>query len=254
MNRWPETQVVKPMHALSAGASADPVVAYVRTLIERGAVGPGDRLPPERELATQLGVSRPTLRAGLKALAAMGVVRSRRGSGTFIPVGPPALSSMPLGFMSSLYGVTREQLFEARRILEGEVAALAARRATRPQLAILAEVVEALFASLDDPAAFLVHDIHFHRLVGEAAGNPALASLVGMVVGLFYERRRANAARASARSLEDAARMHRRIYRAIRRGDADAARHAMHEHLTRANAFQAAEAVPARPRLARRPS
>ena len=66
------------------------VVAHVRDLIERGALKPGNRLPAERDLATQIGVSRPTIRAGLRTLAAMGVVRSRHGSGTYIPEGPPA--------------------------------------------------------------------------------------------------------------------------------------------------------------------
>ena len=64
---------------------------HVRRLIETGDLHPGDRLPAERELARALGVSRPTVRSGLKALAAMGVVRSRRGAGTFIADGPPDL-------------------------------------------------------------------------------------------------------------------------------------------------------------------
>ena len=61
--------------------STDQVVSYVRTRIESGALRPGDRLPAERELAVHIGVSRPTVRAGLKALAAIGVVQARRGSG-----------------------------------------------------------------------------------------------------------------------------------------------------------------------------
>jgi GntR family transcriptional repressor for pyruvate dehydrogenase complex len=83
---------------MSLDGSAEQVVAHVRTLIERGALRPGDRLPAERDLASQIGVSRPSLRAGLHALAAMGVVRSRHGSGTFIHDGPPSLGSEPLSF------------------------------------------------------------------------------------------------------------------------------------------------------------
>ena len=67
--------------------STEQVVSHVRDLIERGELRPGDRLPAERDLATQIGVSRPTVRAGLRALAAMGVVQSRHGSGTYIPPG-----------------------------------------------------------------------------------------------------------------------------------------------------------------------
>ena len=75
-----------------AEGSAEQVVAYVRGLIERKRLRPGDRLPPERDLAARIGVSRPTLRMGLHALAAMGCIQSRHGSGTFIREGPCAPS------------------------------------------------------------------------------------------------------------------------------------------------------------------
>src|SRR6186713_3751795 len=141
--------------------STEQVVAFVRALIDRGRLRPGDRLPAERELATQIGVSRPSVRAGLHALAAMGVVRSRHGSGTYIPDGPPALGSEPLSFLAALHGFTRDEMFEARRALEVGVAGLAAERATDDQIATIAEEVTGMFASLDDAQAFLIHDIRF---------------------------------------------------------------------------------------------
>src|SRR5262245_64784901 len=91
----------------SGEGGAEQVVAHVRDLIERRALRPGDRLPAERDLATQIGVSRPTVRIGLRALAAMGVVRSRHGSGTYIPEGRPKLGSEALSFIAALYGMTR---------------------------------------------------------------------------------------------------------------------------------------------------
>src|SRR5512136_3322883 len=106
--------------------STEQVVSHVRRMIESGSVGRGDRLPAERELAVQIGVSRPTVRAGLRALAAMGVVQSRHGSGTYIPAGPPTLGSEPLSFLAALHGFTREEMFEARQILEVGAAGLAA--------------------------------------------------------------------------------------------------------------------------------
>jgi GntR family transcriptional repressor for pyruvate dehydrogenase complex len=222
-------------------SSTAQVVAYVRSLIENGAVGPGDRLPAERDLATHIGVSRPTVRAGLRALAAMGVVRSRHGSGTYIPDGPPELGTEALSFQAALHGFTREEMYEARRILEAAAAALAAERATLEQIATLAKEVASLFASIDDPQVFLVHDINFHRGVAIASGNPIVASLVEMVSALYYEQRRDTAARASERDLRDAAEMHRRIYQAIRGRDADAARSLMTEHLIQASQHQAKE-------------
>jgi GntR family transcriptional repressor for pyruvate dehydrogenase complex len=234
--------------------STDQVVAFVRDLIDRGRLRPGDRLPAERELATRIGVSRPSVRAGLHALAAMGVVRSKHGSGTYIPDGPPSLGSEPLSFLAALHGFTRDEMYEARRILEVEAAGLAAERVTSDHLATLAEEVAGLFANRDNPHLFLVHDINFHRGVADAAGNPIVGALVGMVSALYYERRRATAERASDSDLRDAAEAHRRIYQAIRNRDPERARRAMNDHLTQAARYQAQElgedGAPAEARLA----
>jgi GntR family transcriptional repressor for pyruvate dehydrogenase complex len=224
-----------------AEGSTEQVVSHVRALIERGALKPGDRLPAERDLALHVGVSRPTVRAGLRALAAIGVVQARHGSGTFIPSGPPTLGSEPLSFLAALHGITHGEMYEARRILESEAAALAAERATNDQIAALDEEVTNMFDALHEPQIFLVHDINFHRIVASASGNPIVASLVDMVSRLFYEKRKETAERATDRNLRDAADMHRRIYRAIREHDGDGARTAMNEHLLRSSAYTAQE-------------
>jgi GntR family transcriptional regulator, transcriptional repressor for pyruvate dehydrogenase complex len=221
--------------------STEQVVAHIRQLIERGQLRPGDKLPAERDLATKIGVSRPTVRVGLHALAAMGVVKSRHGSGTYIPEGPPTLDSEPLSLLAALHGFTREEMYEARRLLEVGAAGMAAERATPEQLATLADEVANLFAALDDPLRFLVHDITFHRSVAAASGNPIIGALVEMVSALYYERRRETAKQASDRDLKEAAELHRRIYQAIRARDTEAARNAMNEHLIRASAYQALE-------------
>lgn len=229
-------------HVKNAEGSTEQVVSHVRALIEGGSLRPGDRLPAERDLAVEIGVSRPTVRAGLRALAAMGVVQSRHGSGTYIPTGPPTLGSEPLRFLAALHGFTREEMFEARRILEVGAAGLAAERATPDQVATIAEEVASLFASMEDPQAFLVHDVKFHQAVAIASCNPIVTSLVGMVSEIYYAHRRETAAQASDRNLRDAAEMHRRIYQAIRARDPEGACLAMAEHLAHSRAFQAEEA------------
>jgi GntR family transcriptional repressor for pyruvate dehydrogenase complex len=98
-----------------------------------------------------------------------------------------------------------------------------------------------MFANRDNPQLFLLHDINFHRGVADAAKNPIVGTLVGMVSALYYERRRATAERASDSDLRDAAEAHRRIYQAIRARDAAGARRAMNEHLLQASRYQAAE-------------
>ena len=125
--------------------SAEQVVRHVALLIERGELRPGDRLPPERELAQMLGVSRPTIRAGLHGLAAMGVTASRQGAGTFITGGPPRLGAGPLSFLAALHGFTRDEIFEARKVLEVGAAGLAAERGLGDRLAPMAEEVLKIF-------------------------------------------------------------------------------------------------------------
>ncbi len=223
--------------------AADQVVRHIAALIERGELRPGDRLSAERELATELGVSRPTVRAGLHALAAMGVTESRQGAGTFITAGPPRLGAGPLSFLAALHGFTREQVFEARKVLEVGAAGLAAERGLADRLAPMAEEVTGMFANLNEPQTFLVHDVRFHRAVAAAAGNPVLMALVEMISSLVYEQRRLTVERAL--DLKESAEMHRRIYHAIRDRDPERARNEMAKHLDLARASQALEELPA---------
>ena len=217
----------------------DRVVEHVRRLIEKGTLGPGDRLPGERDLAQELGVSRPSVRSGLEALEAIGVVVSRRGAGTFIAEGPPDLGTEPLSLLASLHRLTAAEMFEARLVLEVGVAGLAARHATADALATMADVVSEMFASLEDPKAFLVHDVRFHRAVAAGCGNRVLAALMEMVSAQFYELRKQTIGR--ARDLRESAEMRGRIYGAIRTRDREAAQAAMTEHLEAARHAQTLE-------------
>lgn len=233
-------QIFQKIRRIDPGPTTDQVVAQISDLISRGELRPGDRLPPERELSQRLGISRPSLRAGLRSLIAMGILRARQGSGTFIAEGPPALDSQPLRMLAALYGFTYDNMFESRRVIEENVAALAARRATSEQIANMAEELAEMYASLDDPQQYLIHDIRFHRAIGAASGNPILATLVEMVSGVMYERRRRTIGR--AHDFSESLEKHRQIYRAIRSGQPDKARAAMHEHLVLAQkAYQSEE-------------
>ena len=103
--------------AVDVPSTRDRVVDHVRRLIESGGLTPGDRLPGERDLAQELGVSRPSVRSGLEALESMGVVVSRRGAGTFIAEGPPDLGVEPLSLLASLHHFTPNEMFEAPRVM-----------------------------------------------------------------------------------------------------------------------------------------
>ena len=231
------------MPEFKGSAATHLVVAHVRGMLDRGELKAGDRLPAERELARQLGVSRPSLRAGLRSLAVIGVVQIRPGAGSYITAGPPALGTDALSFQAALHGITRDQMFEARLVLEVAVAGLAAERATAERLVVVSDEATGMFASMDDPQAFLLHDITFHRAVAAACDNPILSSLVDMVSELFRRHRRETIGR--AHDLKVAAEEHRRIYLAIRGHDPERARRMMSEHLLRAENTQRTEDPPA---------
>jgi GntR family transcriptional repressor for pyruvate dehydrogenase complex len=208
------------------------VVEHVRALISSGEVKPGDRLPPERELARKLKISRSSLRAGIGFLSAMGVLKSRHGAGTFVSSGPPALDSSSLSVLGALHGFLPWQMFEARIVLEANVAALAAERATDEHIAELAEEVAEMYASLDDPQEYLIHDVRFHRTIARASGNPILGALMETITANLYDNRRQTAGHSQSR--KESAEMHREIFRAIRSRNPIQARRTMENHLNEA--------------------
>ncbi|MGB9407786.1 MAG: FadR/GntR family transcriptional regulator [Terracidiphilus sp.] len=212
------------------------VVNHIRTLLEKGALQPGDRIPPERVLARTLKISRASLRTGIGYLAAMGVMKVRHGVGTFIKDGPAEFSKASLGLMGALYGFQFWQMFEARLIIESSLAALAAERGKEEHHAALAEQVAEMYAIADNPADFLVHDMLFHRIIAKASGNPILAALIETITTAMYEKRRKTVERADY--LREMAEMHREIFRAIRARDPIEARKQMEHHLRKAESAQ----------------
>ena len=227
------------------------VVDHVRELVANGDLKPGDRLPPERELARSLKISRSSLRAGIGFLAAMGVLKSRHGAGTFVATGPPALDSSSLTVLGALHGFLPWQMFEARLVIEASVASLAAERATGDHIAELAEEVAEMYASMDDPQEYLIHDIRFHRTIAKASGNPILGALMETITASLYDARRQTVDNSS--DLKESAELHREIFRAIRSRNPQAARHAMEQHLNLARMAQAAEPKPSAPSSASSP-
>jgi len=215
-------------------SSSNNVLNHLRELIEAGELRPGERLPAERDLAAKLKVSRPTLRAGLRSLVAMGVLESWHGSGTYVVdiSGPPALDANPLRMMAALRGFSPAEMLEARLGLEMLATGLAAERADPDALALLAEEMAGIFASVDEPKAFLIHDVAFHRAIASASGNRIIAALIAMIVAAMYETRKMTVD--NALDLKESAKAHRIIYRAIRDRNPQAAREAMRKHLQQA--------------------
>jgi GntR family transcriptional repressor for pyruvate dehydrogenase complex len=215
------------------------VVNHIRSLIENGTLQSGDKLQPEREFARALKISRASLRTGIGYLAAMGILKVRHGVGTFVADGPPELGKASLRMMGALHGFQLWQMFEARIILESQLAALAAERGEQEHHAVMAEEVAEMFASIEAPGDYLIHDILFHRTISQAAGNPILAALIETIASALYDDRRKTVEHAT--DLRESAEMHRAIYRAIRSRKPAEARQLMEQHLRMAQTAQGLE-------------
>src|SRR5690348_9363877 len=216
------------------------VVDHILRLIENGTLQPGDQIPPERDLAQMLKISRASLRTGIGYLTAMGVMKARHGVGTFVADGPPELGKASLNLMGALYGFQPWQMFEARFVLESHLAALAAERGKDEHHSALAEEVAEMYATVDRPADYLIHDIRFHRTIAQASGNPILAALMETVTSALYDARRKTAEHSL--DLHQSTESHREIYKAIRARKPAEARKLMEQHLKMAEAAQGAEA------------
>lgn len=223
------------------GTTAEEVAGRLREMIHSGELSAGDKLPPERDLAKTLGVSRPTLRAGIRSLSAVGILYSKQGAGTFVAARDesPTLDSSPLRMLSALHGFTSDEMFEARLALEMSIARLAATRVTSEQMTTLAEEIAGMYASLSEPEQYLVHDMRFHQIVAAASGNRILTALMNMVATILFEYRSKTVKRAT--DLKESAEQHHNIYRALRDHDPEGAEKAMHDHLVETQKAQRLE-------------
>lgn len=233
--------VFKNLNSEKNGTTAEEVVERLRNMIHSGELSSGDRLPPERDLAKLLGVSRPTLRAGIRSLSTIGILQSKQGAGTFVAPADesPTLDSSALRMLSALHGFTSDEMFEARLALEMSIAGLAAERATSEQMTLMAEEITGMYASLNSPEQYLVHDMRFHQTVAAASNNRILTSLMNMIATILFDSRSKTVKRAT--DLKQSAEQHHEIYRAMREHDAEAARLAMHDHLVETQKAQRLE-------------
>ena len=210
------------------------VAKAVAESIRRGDYPRDRRLPSERDLAEQFGVSRPTIREAVIALEIQGYVESRQGSGIHITRGPYAVDSADLD-------VGPFELTEARRVVEGEACALAAMAIDdgeiaelRARLVEMASEVAASRGEGEDPAAAEQADRRFHLLIAQATRNSALASVVETLWDMRYRSPLCREMLSRARDAGDRPRTeeHTRIVEALAARDPAAARAAMRDHLT----------------------
>jgi GntR family transcriptional repressor for pyruvate dehydrogenase complex len=207
------------------------IIAYIRGEISSGELRPGDRLPPETDLARSLGVSRPTVREALKVLEALNVLKSSTGptGGTFVRsldgAGVAEYLKDSLALLLDIDELTLEELWAARKVIEIRTVAMAAVRRTEQDLAMMRSIIES-----DDYRDFEAYfpDITFHRAIADASKNRLLSLFmlsIHMTIRTLAERY------ILPEAMQVSQNQHRLIYEAILDQDEALAKMRMKEHL-----------------------
>ena len=228
------TSRVSSERALAAPLSqTDVVIQELKRLVVEGALGPGSRLPIEKELAAQLGVSRGSLREGVRALVHLGVLETRQGDGTYVTELDAGRLLSSLGFLAEL-PTNAAELLSVRRILEAESAAMAAVAIDADGLDSLAEALaradSALLPTGTDVEAFLDADADFHIRIARSTGNAALAALIENLIGRT-ERTRVIRAMSDRGAVHSTQAEHYAILSQLQRHDPQRARIRMEAHI-----------------------
>jgi DNA-binding FadR family transcriptional regulator len=204
------------------------VADRIQQLIHEENIGPGERLPSERDLALKLSVSRASLREALLALELGGVIEVRGGSGVYVSEAAPSGNSVPEA------GPGPFEVLSARRMIEAEVAAIAARMATDSAVDEILRAVEVMERQHADKSSNELADRNFHLAIARATGNSALVGVIGYLWdqrGTLWHKLKEHFQTEELRlnTLDD----HRRIVEAIAARDPAEAKRAMRAHLER---------------------
>ncbi len=220
------------------------VYEQLETMVVEGRLAPGSALPSERDLAQQMGVSRPSLREALLRLESRGLIVGRAGGGYLVANASQPLLAEPLSQLMSRHSKTVDDVLEMREVLEAKAVELAAERATPEDLARLAQALDALEQAFavgrdgrDGEGALLTRvpelDAHFHLALAEATHNLVLVHLMHAIFellrGSVVDNYRAIVGHGA--DLEELIRQHRRIFNAVASHDAANAQRTLREHL-----------------------
>jgi DNA-binding FadR family transcriptional regulator len=225
-----------PLQAVEPQRLYRQIAEQLRTLITGGEFAPGSRLPAERDLAKQLGVSRPSVREALIALEVEGWVEVRTGSGVYVLDRTQANSRHAVKVPAAEWGPL--ELIRARRLIEGEIAALASTHAKKKDLQAIAEAIECMKKDADRNVAPLAGDRAFHTAIAAACGNAVLLETVQKFWdarhGPLFERLGGHFE--TVPSWRRAIGEHEAVLAALKARDPEAARAAMQGHMDKSHA------------------
>ena len=208
---------------------SEQVANRIMAMIKSGNLKAGDRLPTEAQMGIAFGISRPPLREALKALTLMGVLESRQGGHYAVTDLSPSRLVAPFNIMLSVGDYDVDEHFEARKVVDLELVKLCCQRANLEQRERILRHAFDGRAFHDDPIAFRLLDVEFHRSLNEAAANRLLTALAQGLYDIGLDLRRA--ASAAPGHIEKSVQQHIIIAEAIMAEDAEAAVAAYAEHL-----------------------
>lgn len=210
------------------------IVEQLKAMITNGELKPGDKLPSERDLAESLNVSRASVREALTTLEAIGILEIKPGEGTFIKQTSDAETFAPLALVLMVERNPEAQMMEVRRVLETEMASLAAQRATAENLNRIEESLSSMKSAKNTRDA-VDADLRFHFAIAEATQNTILLRLMNTIADLMHHSLRANREKlySDPPTGQRILREHDAIFQAIRNHDPELARNAMLEHINK---------------------
>jgi DNA-binding FadR family transcriptional regulator len=209
------------------------IVDQLKMMIIQGNLKPGDKLPSERELSEQLGVSRSSVREALSALEAMSILDIRSGEGTFVRETSQSATIEPLALVLAVENNPEVQLMEVRRVLEVEAAGVAARRATLYQVEKIGEALKAMREAAEKQELAVEYDLKFHFTIAEATHNNILLRIMNTVADIMHQtfRPKRQQLYGSPGMAERIIHEHTLIFQAIQERNPEKARERMLEHL-----------------------
>lgn len=209
---------------------AERIAERILTLIRQRQLKAGDKLPPERELAALMQVSRPSLREALRALALLKVVESRHGSGTYVTGVSPDKITDNLDLVLEIDESTFLDVFEARSLVETQIIKIVVERISSEELDALEAYHKECIANRDNHVVFLSMDTEWHRMLVSFSGNPILMRFTDMIASLQDARQRRKELH-PADHIDATIQEHIEILEAIKARDSERASRAMQEHL-----------------------
>ncbi len=219
-----------PVRPIQKQSVVEAIIEELRSLIDSGYVTQGSKLPPERELAKMLNVSRPSLRIAIRALSLLGIFENRQGDGTYL-TRSDQWPIEPLSILLSIKKGTLLDIFEARECIENTCAGYAAIRRDEGDLLEMQKSLDRMRANFNNPDKYIEHCLHFHKLVILAAKNPVLTDLTEKLYRLLEETPDSNRKYPTELYRETSFQQHVEIFESIKHGDVKRTTDTMAEHM-----------------------